>query len=385
MPRGKAAGKGTRWNVGGLSLTRLATLTEFRRKVQVGFFTRMRPDGSRAEISARFGRGTLDSIGRLKENRVKQLASRIVEAALGVGVERHGTRDLPRPQERIGGLRFAPCHAVVIEDLSHYRPEETRTRRENRATMDWKSAETRKRLSDHCQLYCVHLRDVNPQYTSRQDSRTGAPGIRCVEVPANDFLAAAMWRKQVASARKKTNAGQGDARERYLVALDEKWSKASETEKELARLRIPMRGGDLFVSVHGSTTKLSALQADLNAAANIGLRALMDPDFPGKWWYVPCDPKTGRAVAEKVKGSVLDSVGQLFAPADPSAEKKKNARQKKTAAKQREVVNYWRDPEAAAIQGIEGGEKWRETTGYWNAVQCRVISLLCQQAGISPA
>jgi hypothetical protein len=30
-----------------------------------------------------------------------------------------------------------------------------------------------------------------------------------------------------------------------------------------------------------------AFQADLNAAANIGLKALLDPDWPGKWWYVP--------------------------------------------------------------------------------------------------
>jgi CRISPR-associated protein Cas1 len=386
MPRGKVASKGTRWNIGGLSLTRVATLTEFRRKVQVGYFTRMRSDGSRAEISVRFGQRTLDAIERLKENRVKQLASRIVEAALGVGIERRETRDLPRPRERIQQSRFAPCHAVVIEDLSHYRPEETRTRRENRATMDWKSAETRKRLADHCQLYGLHLRDVNPQYTSRQDSRTGAPGIRCVEVTAKEFFAAAMWRKQVASARKKTSAGQGDARERYLVALDEKWSQVSEAEKILARLRIPLKGGDLFVSVYGNAARFSAIQADLNAAANIGLRALLDPDFPGKWWYVPCDSKTGHPVVEKVKGSILDNVGKFFAPADPSAETKtkKGFKQKKTAAKQREVVNQWRDPDAAAIRGIEGGEHWQETAAYWNSVQYRVIRLLCQQAGIPP-
>ncbi len=386
MPRGKALHKGTRWNVGGLSITRIATLVEFRRKVQVGYFTRMKPDGIRAEISARFGQSTLDTIECLKENRIKQLASRIVEGALGIGVECTATRDLPRPRERIQLPRFAPCHAVVIEDLSHYRPEETRTRRENRATMDWKSAETRKRLADHCQLYGLHLRDVNPQYTSRQDSRTGAPGIRCVEVMAEEFLSTAMWRKQVASALKKTNLGQGVARDRYLVALNEKWTQASEKEKKLGRLRIPLKGGDLFTSVRGDKTRFSAIQADLNAAANIGLRAIMDPDFPGKWWYVPCDPKTGRPVAEKVKGGILVNVGPVFVPADPNLATKTTNRKtkKKSPSKQREVVNQWRDPEAVAIRGVEGGEQWRETSGYWNLVQTRVTRLLCQQGGISP-
>ena len=73
--------------VGGLSLTRIATMQEFRRKVQVAFFTRLQPDGSKCEIREEFGQRALNSIERLRENRVKQLASRIVEAALGIGSE----------------------------------------------------------------------------------------------------------------------------------------------------------------------------------------------------------------------------------------------------------------------------------------------------------
>src|SRR5436190_24140026 len=67
--------------VGGLSLTRITTLTEFRRRVQVGYFARLQPDGSHAEIGPCFGQSTLDTIQRLKDQRIKQLASRIVEGA----------------------------------------------------------------------------------------------------------------------------------------------------------------------------------------------------------------------------------------------------------------------------------------------------------------
>jgi IS605 OrfB family transposase len=283
-------------NVGGLSLTRIATLTEFRRKVQVGYFTRMRRDGSRAEIGPGFGQSTLDTLERMKEQRIKQLVSRIVEAALGIGIEQDPVwddvkkkwREHKRPYQRSSDPRFAPCHAVIIEDLSHYRPEETRTRRENRATMDWKSAETRKRLEDHCQLYGLHLRDVNPQYTSRQDSRTGVPGIRCVDVSVADFLTIPWWRKQVARAQKRAGENKQDARDRYLLALEAKWSVASDDDKAQATpLRIPLAGGELFVAADARSPSTQGIQADLNAAANIGLRALLDPDWPGRWWYVP--------------------------------------------------------------------------------------------------
>ena len=385
MPRGGSRRDASRRHVGGLSLTRISTLTEFRRKVQVAFYTRLRPNGARAEIGRRFGQATLDTIQRLKEQRVKQLASRVVEAALGIGIERHSktTRDLARPRERINDLRFAPCHAVVIEDLSHYRPDEIRTRRENRATMDWKSAEARKRLADHCQLYGLHLRDVNPQYTSRQDSRTGAPGMRCIDVPVAEFLTKAWWRKQVAQAQKKAKENKGDVRERYLLALEARWANADDAERTNAKpLRIPVNGGELFVSADGNPASSAGLQADLNAAANIGLRALMDPDFPGKWWYVPCDPKTKKPHADKVKGSIIDGVGPLQQVESMTAATPTRGRARGTNSSQKEIVNLWRDPATATISGVGGDEKWCETPVYWNITKARVIRLLCEGCGL---
>ncbi len=381
MPRGGSRRDASRRHVGGLSLTRISTLTDFRRKVQVGFFTRLRPDGTKAEIGRSFGQSTLDAIQRLKDQRIKQLASRIVEAALGIGYERHAANgsDLPRPRASSPDPRFAPCHAVVIEDLSHYRPEETRTRRENRATMDWKSAETRKRLADHCQLYGLHLRDVNPQYTSRQDSRTGAPGMRCVDVSITDFLTKPRWRKQVAQAQKKDRENKGDARDRYLLELEGRWANATEAERASAGLlRIPMNGGELFVSADRDSPLVAGIQADLNAAANIGLRALMDPDFPGKWWYVPCDRGTKQPHAEKVKGSILQSVGPLAQAdrTDQGGEAGSSRRRSGRGAKEKEIVNLWRDPRAEEVRGAEGSESWSETPAYWNAVKVRVMNIL---------
>jgi IS605 OrfB family transposase len=100
------------------------------------------------------------------EQRVKQLASRITEAAVGIGriKSRHIAEGAARPTSRVD----APCHAVVIESLTNYRPDELQTRRENRQLMEWSSAKVQKYLAESCQLHGLHLREVQPNYTSRQ-------------------------------------------------------------------------------------------------------------------------------------------------------------------------------------------------------------------------
>ncbi len=384
LPRGKHASDPTIRKVGGLSLPRLATLTEFRRKVQVGFFTRLQPDGTRAETKEQFGQSALDALEHLREQRVKQLASRIAEAALGIGSEGgKGWEGNKRPRQHINDPRFAPCHAIVIEDLTHYRPEETRTRRENRQLMTWSSSKVKKYLAEACQLHGLHLREVSASYTSRQDSRTGAPGIRCQDVPVKEFMRSPFWRKQIAQAEKKQAEGKGDARERFLRDLNAMWKDKTVADWEKAGvIRVPVRGGEIFVSASRDSQGAKSLQADLNAAANIGLRALTDPDWPGKWWYVPCDPAGFRPIKDKVEGSTAVKLDQaLRQPAQAQsgdAAKDKKKRGNKGGGKSKEVVNLWRDISSSPLECIEFGE-WKEYAAYQNEVQCRVIRILEEQ------
>ncbi len=372
LPRGKHASDPTIRKVGGLSLTRLATLTEFRRKVQVGFFTRLHPDGTRAETGEKFGQSALDALEHLREQRVKQLASRIVEAALGIGRMKRPAKgkDPKRPEVRVD----EPCHAIVIEDLTHYRPEEVRTRRENRQLMDWASSKVKKYLSEACQLHGLHLREVSAAYTSRQDSRTGAPGIRCEDVPVKDFLNLPFWKKEVKSAESKD-----DAQSKYFIALCEKASVMTEEEKKKTSFRIPRRGGEIFVSADETSPASKGLQADLNAAANIGLRALTDPDWPGKWWYVPCDPVSFLPVKDKVEGSKAVKLDQPLLAQEQSGDgaKDKKKRGKKGAGKSKEVVNLWRDVSSREISPEDVA--WEYYSAYQNKVQSRVISILKEQ------
>ncbi len=381
LPRGKAGDDPGIRHVGGLSLTRLATLAEFRRKVQVGFFTRLHPDGTRAELKESFGQSTLDALDRLREQRVKQLASRIVEAALGVGrVKTPKKGNTPkRPREAVDGA----CHAIVIESLTHYRPDDLRTRRENRQLMTWSSSKVKKYLAEACQLNGLHLREVPARYTSRQDSRTGAPGIRCQDVPVNEFMQSPFWRKQVAQAEKKATDGKGDARERFLVDLNAKWKDQTDAAwKSAGSVRLPLKGGDLFVSIDSRSPAAKGIQADLNAAANIGLRALLDPDWPGRWWYVPCKRGTSQPASDRIKGSkAFEGVQNLPADGVAPAENRANKEQpKKNKGKDPKEVEYlWRDPSSHGLAAAG----WKQTQAYWNDVQYRAVQLLRRQARLN--
>ncbi|MCZ7590846.1 MAG: type V CRISPR-associated protein Cas12b [Kiritimatiellae bacterium] len=377
LPRGKAATGPAIRNVGGLSLTRLATLTEFRRKVQVGFFTRLKPDGTKAETKEQFGQRALDALDQLREQRVKQLASRIVEAALGVGRVKRSTakKDLKRPAARVD----EPCHAIVIENLTHYRPEETRSRRENRQLMSWSSSKVQKYLSEACELNGLHLREVSASYTSRQDSRTGAPGIRCLDVPVKEFMHSPFWQKQVVQAEKKEAAGEGDEREILLCALAARYKGTSDTDPQNAvPLRIPLKGGEIFVSADPHSPAAKGLQADLNAAANIGLRALSDPDWYGKWWYVPCDTKSLVPQQDKVDGSRAFKSRVALAQPPHASPETEPARRKKGDGKTKEVVNLWRDISCAPLDD-HGHGAWKKYADYQNDVQNRVIGILKKQ------
>jgi len=422
MPRGgksQAKNKALR-HVGGLSLQRIQTLRSLYR-VMKSFHQKPTPDdllaGKKlveedAAKGRRFGQRMLDAFEQLRENRIKQLASRIVEAALGIGSENRAHWDgHKRARQQIKSQnvaeatrrRFKPCHAVVIENLERYRPDETQTRRENRQLMDWSARNVRKFLMEGCELNGLYFAEVAPQYTSRQDSRTGAPGVRATELPRRVLAEAAslwlrtpcgqpldvetasekcqrsvrFWKGEIERAEKRLARKEKSPRDQYLVDLARK--AHAEPGGQHATVCIPRRGGELFLSAEPATDWHSGiLQADLNAAANIGLRALMDPDWPGAWWYVPAQLQDGRYVPAEKKvtglpkklfdGWALGQEGKGFsidAPAMTSATAQKNP-------------NLWRD---VSDLPLTDGE-WLHRKVYEPQVEARVLKRLRKLAGL---
>jgi IS605 OrfB family transposase len=392
LPRGKRKSEKTIRRVGGLGYTRLANLRGVYQTLKA-FHMRPEPDDLRKNVPepgdeslARFGRRILDALERLRENRVKQLASRIVEAALGAGTENreHWDRGRKRPRARIPSPRHAACRAVVVEDLEHYRPEQTRTRRENRGLMNWAARNVRKHLVDGCLLYGLHFEEVSPSYTSREDSRAGGPGARCADVPANEFFTLPRWTKAVADAKDRERSSSKDrpytARHRYLRELDHKWRKEWEqmdaaARKKLPPFRIPVNGGEVFVPAKGPSPVTGGLQADLNAAANIGLRALLDPDWPGAWWYVPVSAGTHVPMPDKTAGSAAVPQSKPLGEAPSPSEGERKAR---NGGKVKEVVNLFSLRSSEPLPS----RAWATYIEFWKTVESDVIRLLRRQAGI---
>lgn len=387
-------------HVGGLSLTRIGTISGLYRLLKAHKM-RPEPDDPHKHVPEKgddqlenFHRRLLSTRDRIREQRVKQLASRIVEAALGVGRIKTGLggRAPKRPYEPLD----PPCHAVVVESLANYRPDDVRSRRENRQLMSWSAARVKKFLSEACELYGLHLWEVPASYTSRQCSRTGLPGIRCEDVPVQEFLRAPWWRRDVNRARKKIGNGAGEARHRFLVDLAGRLEELRATGSPLpSAVRIPRQGGALFVPAPPlDATRAGgapperrctgrAIQADLNAAANIGLRALVDPDWPGRWWYVPCQAGTGEPLSDRIKGCASFDQGslQIEGRGPPSEDGTAGPRRKGPGRKAEKEVEYlWRDPSASKLTA---DSPWKPTKAYWRGVEDRVVLVLRVCAGLS--
>jgi len=372
--------------VGGLSLTRIGNVTDLYR-LQKAFRTRPHPEDPRRNIPQRgeeeladFERRLLEMRDRLREQRVRQLCSRIIEAALGLG--RH-PKERPGQQTRRPTKRLdEPCHAIVIESLEHYRPEQTRTRRENRMLMQWSSAQAKKFLSEGAALHGLHLWEVQAAYTSRQDSRTGRPGLRCNLVTLRKFIESPWWRGRVHQAQRRLEQGNQGALDALMLTAEQACQEGRMDPE--TQMLLPAPGGEWFLAapVPGDAAsdrrgRPGVLQADLNAAANIGLRALTDPDWPGSWWYVPCT-LDGTPAPERVKGSAAIPDGPLHActetPGQQTGRKSSGPKKSKTSG-DGEIRNLWRDPDPRPLNQT----LWKTYQDYLQDVEARVARVLRAQ------
>jgi len=109
--------------------------------------------------------------------------------------------------------------------------------------------------------------EVFAAYTSKFDARTGEPGFRAGELCANDRV---RWKQSIAKSPDIA---------RVFDQLDLLVTQGVEN----ARLLVPQRGGSLFIAakpindLDATNTFPKIRQADINAAVNIGLRAIGGP------------------------------------------------------------------------------------------------------------
>jgi hypothetical protein len=259
----------------GLSLARIEQLENFRRAV-LSLNRLLRHEvGVKPEFGSQTRGESLpdpcpeitDKINRMKEDRVNQTAHLIVAQALGVRLKYDGSQDEDRENADIHGEYElipgrSPVDLIVLEDLSRYTTDKSRSRSENSRLMKWCHRAINEKVKLLIEPFGIPVLEVFASYSSKFDSRTGAPGFRAIEVTIADRF---FWQKTIEK--------QPVARA-VFDCLD---SLAAKNNKNV-RLILPQNGGPLFVPAVKSSQPLPPVrQADINAAVNIGLRAIAGP------------------------------------------------------------------------------------------------------------
>jgi hypothetical protein len=237
----------------------------------------------------------LDKIDSMKDQRVNQTAHLILAQALGVQLKAHeiapemrAERDIHGEYEKIPGRE--PVDFIVMEDLSRYLASQGRAPSENSRLMKWAHRAVRdklKMLSE--EPFGIPVVEVAAAYTSRFCGRTGEAGARCEELGAlPNFLKEGLAKR----ADQRPPAGRVDLRTQYQALLNQfqaveesnsaaaAWNKTRGKQvkaKPLKTLLLPKPGGPLFLNIKEG----QPVQADLNAAINIGLRAIAAPESLG--------------------------------------------------------------------------------------------------------
>jgi hypothetical protein len=279
----------------GLSLERLEQLEDLRRRCLSLNRALQQVPGVRGALG-RGNRGIelpdpcpdlLDKIERLRDQRVDQIAHLILARALGLRLRQPSANPAERRRRDIHGEyeKFRePVDFIVLEDLSRYLSSQGRSRAENTRLMQWCHRQILGKLRQLAETYGLPVLQTGAAYSSRFCSRTGVAGFRAAEVTPpdrQDFPWKKMLEKLVAhEAGTKRITDKDDLAE--CLAVRDLFRQLDEANKTLLKhpgdrpkwltLLAPIAGGPIFVPMTGNPT-----QADINAAINLGLRAVASP------------------------------------------------------------------------------------------------------------
>ncbi|MFA5264366.1 MAG: type V CRISPR-associated protein Cas12b [Opitutaceae bacterium] len=294
----------------GLSMERIEQIEELRKRFQslnqmqrraIGGKPPTRRDESVPDPCPEL----LDKLDAIKEQRVNQTAHMILAEALGLRLAPPPAnkkallqqRDQHGVYEKIadkGGRWIGPVDFIVIEDLSRYRASQGRAPRENSRLMKWCHRAVRDKLKQLCDVFGLPVLETPAAYSSRFCSRSGVPGFRAVEVTAG-FIKQNQWAwlagKQDAHGNRTADAHRLHDLDLKLneaqAEFERKWTAKGRPQPCPRRtLLVPMSGGPVFVPVAGKVAgaelQPAVVQADVNAAITLALRAIADP----KLWAI---------------------------------------------------------------------------------------------------
>ena len=286
----------------GISFARLEQLEEFRRRIQSLNRGLMRQPGAAPQRPSEMRElripdpcpDVLRKLNQMKENRINQTANLILTQALGLRLRNHSSVKRPDMMhgeyERIPGVE--PASFLVLEDLSRYRFSQDRSRFENSRLMEWSHRQIRAKLGMMAtEIFGLPVLDVPAAYSSKFTPE-GIPGFRAEFCSRADF--------------ERGSVRGFPAESQTISALRE---LAEKLEKFGEPVLIPKDGGAVFVPFCGSD---ALIQADVNAAFNIGLRAVAHPGI----WLVHNRIRVRKAKNGLVPDRKSKLAGMLFSETD---------------------------------------------------------------------
>jgi hypothetical protein len=347
----------------GLSFERIEQIEELRKRFQSLNQTLRRQVGDKPPIrrDESVPDPCVDLLGKLdnlKKQRVNQTAHTILAEALGLRLAPPPSnksalrqqRDQHGAYEKIldkCGNWIGPVDFIVIEDLSRYRASQGRAPRENSRLMKWCHRAVRDKLKQLCEVFGLPVLETPAAYSSRFCSRSGVPGFRAVEIaPGFENHAPWSWIKN-----KKDDHERPTAEAAHVQTLIRQMAEAqkipSASGKPPAKPRTllaPLAGGPIFVPVVDSANGVelvpALVQADINAAINLALRAVADP----RLWMIHPRLRSQRPCGDK-EDKAKKTTNKEEAPNKP-AEGKLLTREKRKFGENEMLLAVHRPPDA---------------------------------------
>lgn len=287
-----------RYGQRGLSMARIEQISELRRRWQSLNQSLRRQIGEKPPTKVEKRNDPipdpcpdlLAKLEALREQRVNQTAHLILAQALGLMLGAPQTSGESRTStDRHGEYRIArdPVDFIVVEDLSRYRSDQGRAKRENTRLMQWCHRAVTQKLKMLAEPFGIPLLATPAAYSSRFCSLTGMPGFRAAEVGWQDRHAF-RWRVLLKEASEAIDQGKPLSEKAARAwTLFQDLEKISQSESPHRTLLAPQPGGPIFITAkavaHPSPSParrqsgrkdVLPIQADLGAATNLALRAV---------------------------------------------------------------------------------------------------------------
>jgi hypothetical protein len=369
FPCGKSDESHAYRKMGGLSLERINALKYFVYSVMRPFeifkhrFQNGKSDSENQEALdlKPIGKKQITKISNIVEARQKRIASLLIRIALDPNGYTNNPKctDIKRaanPSER--------CRVIITENLTNFKPDLSRTRRENRYISDLHTATFRNELAGLARRYGLLFLQVDPAETSVIDSITGSIGLRGREVTGKQCMNDEFIKAQFKDAQEHIENGDNSEEYLYLKKLHDELSKLSkESLRKKKNIYIPQKGGNLFFRPDNG----KIWHSDLNASFNILQRGCSAPDFVSnykKWFDKDAVPVNG-----KNNNSQASTEGK-----SPSKNTKKGDKSKPQKTKQ--YVLMWR---FRSLDPTDQNCVWLPTTEFFAKVRSMVAKSLLKR------